>query len=78
MSSSTIIAIAICLAVGVVIATVALVWIAVRNHRTTQLKSRFGPEYRRMARTEGGPAKAESILLAREKRVKKLEIKPLT
>src|SRR6185369_12776499 len=78
MNSSTIIAIAICFAVGVVIATIALVWIAIRNHRTTQLKSRFGPEYRRVARTEGGAAKAESILLAREKRVKKLDIKPLT
>lgn len=78
MSSFTITAIAICFALGVVITMVALVWMAVRNRRTTQLKSRFGPEYRRVASAEGGSAQAESILLAREKRVKKLDIKPLT
>jgi hypothetical protein len=78
MSSTTITVIAICFALGVVITMVALVWMAVRNRRTTQLKSRFGPEYRRVASAEGGSAQAESILLAREKRVKKLDIKPLT
>jgi hypothetical protein len=78
MSSFTITAIAVCFALGVVITMVALVWMAVRNRRTTQLKSRFGPEYRRVASAEGGSAQAESILLAREKRVKKLDIKPLT
>jgi hypothetical protein len=78
MNSYTIAAVAIFFVVGVVIATIALVWMAVRNSRTKQLKSRFGPEYRRVARAEGGAAEAESILLAREKRVKKLDIKPLT
>jgi hypothetical protein len=78
MNSYTIAAIAIFFVVGVVIATIALVWMAIRNSRTKQLKSRFGPEYRRVARAEGGASEAESILLAREKRVKKLDIKPLT
>jgi hypothetical protein len=78
MNSYTIAAVAIFFVVGVVIATIALVWMAVRNSRTKQLKSRFGPEYRRVARAEGGASEAESILLAREKRVKKLDIKPLT
>jgi hypothetical protein len=78
MNSYTIAAIAIFFVVGVVIATIALVWMAVSNSRTKQLKSRFGPEYRRVARAEGGASEAESILLAREKRVKKLDIKPLT
>ncbi len=78
MNSTSIIAIAIFFALGVLIAVIALVWMAMRNRRTTQLKSRFGPEYRRIARAEGDAAQAESILLAREKRVKKLDIKPLT
>jgi len=78
MNSSTIAAVAIFFALAVLVALVALVWLALRNRRTTQLKSRFGPEYRRIARSEGDAAQAENILLAREKRVKKLDIKPLT
>jgi hypothetical protein len=78
MNSSTIAAVAIFFVLGVLIAIIALVWIAVRNRRTTQLKSRFGPEYRRIARAEGDAAQAENILLARQKRVRKLDIKPLT
>jgi hypothetical protein len=78
MNSSTIAAVAIFFVLGVLIAIIALVWLAFRNRRTTQLKSRFGPEYRRIARAEGDAAQAESILLAREKRVRKLDIKPLT
>src|SRR4249920_2644846 len=78
MNSSTIVAVAIFFTLAVLVALVALVWLALRNRRTTQLKSRFGPEYRRIARAEGDAAQAENILLAREKRVKKLDIKPLT
>ena len=78
MNSTTIVGVAIFFALAVIVALVALVWLALRNRRTTQLKSRFGPEYRRIARSEGDAAQAENILLAREKRVKKLDIKPLT
>jgi hypothetical protein len=78
MNTSSIIAIAAFFGLAVLVAVIALVWMAMRNRRTTQLKSRFGPEYRRVARAEGDAAQAESILLAREKRVKKLELKPLT
>ena len=78
MNSSSIIAIAVFFGLAVLVAVIALVWMAMRNRRTTQLKSRFGPEYRRVAHAEGDAAQAESILLAREKRVKKLDIKPLT
>ena len=78
MNSSSIIAIAVFFGLAVLVAVIAFVWMAVRNRRTTQLKSRFGPEYRRIAHAEGDAAQAESILLAREKRVKKLDIKPLT
>lgn len=78
MNSSIIAGVAIFFALAVIVAVIALVWLALRNRRTTQLKSRFGPEYRRIARAEGDAGQAESILLAREKRVKRLDIKPLT
>jgi hypothetical protein len=71
-------AVAIFFAVALLVAIVASIWLYTRNRRTRDLRSKFGPEYRRVARAEGDAAQAESILLAREKRVKKLEIKPLT
>jgi len=78
MNTTSIIAIAVFFGVAVLVAVIALIWLGMRNRRTTQLRSRFGPEYRRIARAEGDAAQAESILLEREKRVKKLDIKPLT
>jgi hypothetical protein len=78
MNSTTIVAAAIFFGLALLVAVVAMVWLALRNRRTTQLKSKFGPEYRRVARAEGDAGQAENILLAREKRVKKLDIKPLT
>lgn len=78
MNSLTVAAIVIFFAVAVLVAITAVVWLAMRNRRSAQLKSKFGPEYRRVARAEGDAAQAESILLAREKRVKRLDLKPLT
>lgn len=49
-----------------------------RQHRTVQLKSRFGTEYDRTIVNSGGRRKAESELAAREKRVEKLDIRPLS
>jgi hypothetical protein len=77
-SSTLVIAVAIMFAIGVLIALVTVIWLSVSNRRTKQLKSKFGPEYRRVARAEGSAAQAEQILLQREKRLQKLEIKPLT
>jgi len=71
-------AVAIFFAVALLVAIIASIWLYTRNRRTRDLRSKFGPEYRRVARAEGDAAQAESILLEREKRVKKLEIKPLT
>ncbi|HYW73350.1 MAG TPA: hypothetical protein VE961_20175 [Pyrinomonadaceae bacterium] len=72
------IAVLIFLAVGIVIAIVGLAWAYTRTQRTKQLQSKFGPEYRRVARAEGNTTQAEQVLLEREKRVKKLDIKPLS
>ena len=77
-SSTLVIAIAIMFAIGVLITLVTVIWLSISNRRTKQLKSRFGPEYRRVARAEGSTAEAEQILLQREKRMQKLDIKPLT
>jgi len=79
MNSTTIaVAIGVLFAIGVIITLVAVIWISMRSRRTKELKSRFGPEYRRVARAEGDATHAEQILLEREKRVHKLEIKPLS
>jgi hypothetical protein len=72
------VAVVIFFGVAVLVAIIASIWLYTRNRRTKELRSKFGPEYRRMARAEGDAAQAESILLEREKRVKKLEIKPLS
>ena len=77
-SSTLVIAVAIMFATGVIITLIAVVWLSISSRRTKELKSRFGPEYRRVAAAEGGFAQAEHILLQREKRVEKLDIKPLT
>ena len=71
-------AVVIFFAVAVIVAIVAIIWLYARSRRTKELRSKFGPEYRRVARAEGDAGQAESILLAREKRMKKLEIKPLS
>jgi len=71
------VAVVIFFAVAVLVVIGFLIWLYTRNRRTKELRSKFGPEYRRVARAEGDAAQAEKILLEREKRVKKLEIKPL-
>ena len=78
MSTTTIVIIIALLAVPVIVGIVMAGWLISRNRRTKQLRSKFGPEYNRMARTEGDAAHAEELLQERQKRVKKLDIKPLT
>jgi len=77
MNTNAIVIIAV-LAVAVIVAIAVAIWLAAKKRRTEQLRSKFGPEYNRVARSEGDAAKAESVLLERQKRVKKLDIKPLT
>jgi len=63
---------------GVIVSIVVGIWLYVSSRRTKELRSKFGPEYRRVAREEGDASKAEKVLQEREKRVKKLDIKVLT
>jgi hypothetical protein len=67
------------LAVVVVLVLVALAaWYFVQKRQSERLQQRFGPEYARTVDALGSRAKAESELKAREDRVGKLTIVPLT
>lgn len=65
--------------VGIVVLAVlvvgAILWS--RRARSEHLKDHFGPEYDRAVEAKGDRAKAEADLAEREKRVKKLDIRPL-
>jgi hypothetical protein len=76
--STTTIAIIVFFAAAVVVAIVAAIWAYTSTQKTKKLRSKFGPEYNRLARAEGDARSAEKELQAREKRVAKLDIKPLT
>jgi len=77
MNATTIVIIAF-FAMAVIVAIAMAVWLFTKNRRTKELRSKFGPEYNRMARSEGDAARAEQLLQERQKRVKKLDITPLT
>jgi len=64
-------------ALGVIAAIALAIWSYTTRRRTEQLRSKFGPEYNRALRTDGDPRHAEQLLHERERRVAKLNIKPL-
>ena len=67
--------------VGVIVFTVialALCFIAKRRRQSHRLQRRFGSEYGRTVNALGGQRKAESDLKAREKRVERLTLTPLS
>jgi hypothetical protein len=65
----------------VAIAVVAILIVAAvvisQRRRSEHLKDRFGREYERAVEAKGDRSKAEADLLAREKRVEKLDIRPI-
>ena len=75
MDSSTLTAIVIAVVAIVVIAAIAF---TVRRQRTSRLRSNFGPEYDRVVDDAGSRARAEAELHDRQKRVKHLDIRPLS
>jgi len=77
MNATTIVIIAF-FATAIIVAIAMGIWLVTKNRRTKDLRSKFGPEYNRMARSEGDAARAEHLLQERQKRVKKLDITPLT
>lgn len=67
--------IVVAIVVAAIIIIGGLVWS--RRRRSEHLRDRFGPEYDRAVEAKGDRAKAEADLAQREKRVEKLNIRPL-
>jgi hypothetical protein len=67
------------IAVAVILIIAVLAWLYVRKRRSTtaDLRQRFGPEYERALREHGSKRKAEAKLADREKRIEKLNIREL-
>jgi len=66
------------LLIALVAAIGAAVWLYMRNRRTVQLQSRFGPEYDRALATHHDQREAERELEHRAERVEHLDIRSLT
>jgi hypothetical protein len=59
------------------IVVLAITWMYFRSRRSNLLRTHFGPEYDRVIHETGNQNRAESELEQRERRVKKLSIRPL-
>lgn len=71
------------LEIGLIIALIVVVvafiaYVIWKEWRTRHLRRRFGPEYAHTVVESGSRARAESQLAARENRVAKFDIRPLT
>jgi hypothetical protein len=65
----------------ILLALVAAAWLVsreLRRRQTLRLQQRFGPEYSRVISARGDRTRAEAELLARERRVERLELVSLT
>ena len=69
----------IALAVAVILVIAGLAWLYLRKRRNTTavLRKKFGPEYDRAVKVHGSERKAEAKLEDREKRVEKLNLRDL-
>ena len=75
MSTGALVAIIIII---VVVVVAAVVIAAMATARRRRLQQRFGPEYDRAVDEHGSQLKAESELAGRERRIRSLEIRPLS
>jgi hypothetical protein len=66
-------------AVAVILVVAVFAWLYVRRRRTTiaQLRQRFGPEYDQAVREHGSERRAEAQLADREKRVESFRVRDL-
>ena len=64
--------------IAVVVLIAIAIWASMRRRRSDTLRARYGDEYDRTVKAEGGRGAAEANLAQREKRVKDLELRPLT
>jgi hypothetical protein len=61
-----------------VVAAISVLLARATRRRSAELKGRFGPEYARQVEERGSVKRAEHELLAREKRMGKRELRPLS
>jgi hypothetical protein len=66
------------IAVAAVALVAVIAWGSVKQRRTKQLKSQFGPEYDRTVESAENKRKAESELAARKERREQIEVRPLS
>lgn len=64
--------------IAAVIVIAALAWYFLRQRRSQTLRSHFGPEYDHAVRQYGGKTQAEEALAARQKRMEKFHVHPLS
>jgi hypothetical protein len=62
----------------VLIAVALMVWVMRAKRRSDGLRRQFGPEYERTVETAGDRKRAEEELVARERHVRELDIRPLS
>jgi hypothetical protein len=68
---------AVILVIVAIILVAALAWYFLRQRRSHALRSHFGPEYDHAVHQYGDRPKAEEALLARQKRMEKIHVRPL-
>ena len=61
----------------IVVLCAAVAWLLMARQRSMRLRSKFGPEYQRTVSEFGDRTKAERDLERREKRVERLNVRPL-
>ncbi|PWU10105.1 MAG: hypothetical protein C5B51_05105 [Terriglobia bacterium] len=61
-----------------VVVVAGVVWYLLRQQRSKKLRSHFGPEYDHALRQYGDRQKAEDALLARQNRIEKIHVHPLS
>ncbi len=64
--------------IGLILLVIIAIWLTVQRRRSDALRARYGDEYERTLEASGGRGPAEANLVARERRVKELDIRPLT
>ena len=69
---------AIVILVSAIVVIAILAWMLFRKEHTKKLRAQFGPEYDRTMAQYGTPTRAERDLDMRQRRMRKVNIRPLT
>jgi FtsZ-interacting cell division protein ZipA len=66
------------IAVAAVVLVAGVAWQSMKQRRTKQLKSQFGPEYERTVESADSKRNAEADLAARRERREQIQVRPLS